>query len=52
MLDGKTGRPRTIVDVEKAAKVRVTEEDRDGLRFRRADPADSFYSHEEAAQAG
>ena len=40
MLDGKTGRPRTIVDIEKAAKVRVSEESRDGLRFRPVDPAE------------
>src|SRR6478736_6321630 len=33
MLDGKTGRPRTVVDIERAAKVRVSEESRDGLRF-------------------
>jgi hypothetical protein len=52
MLDGKTGIPRTIVDIEKAAKVRVSEESRDGLRFRPVDPADSSYSHEEAARAG
>ena len=49
MLDGKTGRPRTIVDIEKAAKVRVSEESRDGLRFRPVDPADSSYSPVEAA---
>jgi hypothetical protein len=52
MLDGKTGISRTIVDIEKAAKVRVSEESRDGLRFRPVDPADAPYSHEETAQAG
>ena len=35
MLDGKTGRPRTIINIEKAAGLRVTEERRDGLRYRR-----------------
>jgi hypothetical protein len=34
MLDGKTGKPRTIIDIEKAAKLTVSEENRDGLRFR------------------
>ena len=34
MLDGKTGRPRTIIDIERAAKLTVSEESRDGLRFR------------------
>ena len=50
MLDGKTGRPRTIIDIEKAAKLRVSEESRDGLKLRGVDPADLSYSHEEAAQ--
>ena len=49
MLDGKTGKPRIIVDIEKAAKVRVSEESRDGLRFRPVDPANSSYSPVEAA---
>lgn len=35
VLDGRTGRPRTRVNIEGAAKLRVTEEDRDGLRFRK-----------------
>ena len=34
MLDGKTGKPRSIIDVEKAARLTVSEENRDGLRFR------------------
>ena len=49
LLDGKTGKPRIIVDIEKAAKVRVSEESRDGLRFRPVDPADSSYSPVETA---
>ena len=35
MLDGKTGRPRMIINIEKAAKITVTEEARAGLRFRK-----------------
>jgi hypothetical protein len=34
LLDGKTGIPRTIIDIEKAARLTVSEENRDGLRFR------------------
>jgi hypothetical protein len=49
VLDGKTGKPRIIIDIEKAAKVRVSEESRDGLRFRPVDPADSSYSPVETA---
>jgi hypothetical protein len=35
MLDGKTGIPRTIIDIESSARLTVTEESRDGLRFRK-----------------
>ena len=35
LLDSKTGLPRTVIDIEKAADLRVSEENRDGLRFRR-----------------
>ena len=35
LLDGKTGLPRTVVNIEKAAGFSVGEENRDGLRFRR-----------------
>lgn len=35
MCDGKTGRPRTIIDIEKAAKLRVVEESVKGLKFRK-----------------
>jgi hypothetical protein len=35
VVDGKTAKPRTLVNIEKAARIRVTEEDRDGLRIRR-----------------
>jgi hypothetical protein len=33
MLDGKTGKPRTIIDIEKAAKLTVLENERSGPRF-------------------
>jgi hypothetical protein len=35
MLDADTGKPRTIIDIEKAAKLIVSEESRDGFRARR-----------------
>jgi hypothetical protein len=35
MLDANTGKPRTIIDIEKAAKLTVSEESRDGLRCRK-----------------
>src|SRR5262245_18623402 len=35
LLDGKTGRPRTIIDIEKAAGLVTSEENRSGLRFRK-----------------
>jgi hypothetical protein len=53
MLDGKTGIPRTIVDIEKAAKLTV-EETGSVPRFRkyRERGGSEAYSPEEAAQAG
>lgn len=33
MLDGKTGKPRTIIDIEKAAKLTVREDRRRGPMF-------------------
>jgi hypothetical protein len=38
LCDGKTGIPRTIIDIEKAAKLSVAEESRDGLRKRNVNP--------------
>src|SRR6478736_9121531 len=35
MLDAKTGKPRTVVDIAKAAELCVSEESRDGLRIRK-----------------
>jgi hypothetical protein len=35
LLDGKTGRPRTIIDIEKAAGLITSDENRSGLRFRK-----------------
>jgi hypothetical protein len=52
LLDGKTGRPRTNIDIEKAARLRVSEERRDGLRFRNVNPADRSYSPEAGTGAG
>lgn len=53
MCDGNTGKPRTIVNIEKAAKVRVTEESKDGIRFRKLTPAESPLTAESrAAEAG
>ena len=52
MLDRKTGKPRTIIDIERAAKLTVSEENRDGLRFRRQRTTDnSPPSPETAAEA-
>jgi hypothetical protein len=47
LLDGKTAKPRTVIDIEKAARLRVSEESRNGLRFRKMNPAGSPYSPEE-----
>ena len=33
-IDGKTGKPRTIIDIEKAAQLTVSEVSRDGLRLK------------------
>ena len=49
ILDGKTGLPRTIINVAKAAKLRVAEESKNGLRFRTVYPATSAYSPEDEA---
>jgi hypothetical protein len=46
MFDGKKGKPRTVIDIEKAARLRVTEESRDGLRFRNVTPAGNPYTAE------
>ena len=50
ILDGKTGKPRTTIDIELAARLRVTEESRDGLRFRNVTPAGGPYSVENDAR--
>ena len=34
MLDAKTGKSRTVIDIEKALQLTVSEESRDGLRIR------------------
>jgi hypothetical protein len=33
MLDANTGKPRTVIDIERAAKVTVEENERRGPRF-------------------
>ena len=38
MLDGKTGRPRTIIDIEKAAKLRTAEPNRGVVHFQKWAP--------------
>ena len=35
MLDGNTGIPRTIINIEQAGQLTVSEKSRDGLRFRK-----------------
>jgi hypothetical protein len=49
IVEDKSGKPRSTINVEKAAKLRTSEEDRDGLRFRRyvEDPDSSPYTAEE-----
>ena len=51
MLDGKTGRPRYTVDIEKASGLTVEETRRDGPRFRkyRETTASAPYSRETRA---
>jgi hypothetical protein len=36
MLDANTGKPRTTIDIERAAKLYVSEESRDGLCIRKS----------------
>ena len=45
MLDGKTGKPRTVVDIEKAAKLRTVETG-NAPRFRNVACAGNPYSPE------
>ena len=47
--DGNTGKPRTLINIEKAAKLTVSEESRDGLRVRtyRENPDSRGHSPEE-----
>ena len=49
LLNGKTGIPRTTIDIEKAAHQRVAEESKNGIRMRAVDPADAPHSPEEEA---
>ena len=43
LLDGKTGIPRTIIDIEKAAKLRTVEPNRGPLHFQRWKPFDTSH---------
>jgi hypothetical protein len=52
LLDGKTGKPRITIDVEKAAKLTVSEESRDGLRLRPYRYTDSAPSSPETRREG
>jgi hypothetical protein len=51
LCDGKTGRPRTIIDIERAAKLCTVERRRDGLRFEKyaGTPHSEGYSPETGA---
>ena len=51
LLDGKTGKSRTVIDIEKAGKLRVAEESNNGLRFRTVYPATSGYSPQDEVGA-
>jgi hypothetical protein len=51
MLDGKTGKPRTIVDIEKAARLRTVETG-NAPRFRNLTCAESPYSPETETKPG
>lgn len=52
MFDGKTGKPRTIIDIERAARLTVTEENRDGLRLRPVRTTDNSPHSPETEVAG
>jgi hypothetical protein len=52
LLDGKTGVPRSVVNIEGAAKLSVSEESRDGLRFRMVRNPDISGSSHESGEAG
>ena len=51
LCDGKTGIPRTIINIEKAAKLRVADESRKGLRFRIQRGATEAHSPERSVEA-
>jgi hypothetical protein len=51
LCDGKTGIPRTIINIEKAAKLRVADESRKGLRFRIQRGATEAHTHERSVEA-
>jgi hypothetical protein len=51
LCDGKTGIPRTIINMEKAAQLRVADESRKGLRFRIQRGATEAHSPERSVEA-
>jgi hypothetical protein len=51
LCDGKTGIPRTIVNIEKAAQLRVAEESRKELRFRTQKGATAALTPERSIEA-
>ena len=51
LCDGKTGIPRTIIDIEKAANLRVADESRKGLRFRIQRGATEAHRPDSSAEA-
>ena len=54
MCDGKTGVPRAVIDIEKAAKLRTVEESVKGLRFKpyREMGSGEGYSLEDGVEVG
>ena len=50
LCDGKTGVPRTIIDIEAASHQRVSEESRDGLRIGQCNPDSSLPRPEDASK--
>ena len=43
MLDGKTGIPRTVINIEKAAKLRTVEPNRGPLHFQQWKPYETSH---------
>jgi hypothetical protein len=52
LLDGKTGRPRTVVGIEKAAKLRTVDPDRGCLHFQKWTPFDASHIRVHSPETG